>query len=234
MVAAIPARRAGGHRPRPIRLAAGYCRGGVRRSWTLARIHQHGRDVELCPARRAQPSVCGLAAEKVRSGTGRSYRFDDAQYPAVPDRAVRRAACRHGGRQHQPPLHGPRTRASAEGLRCESRSHRRELHACAAASSAADGSEEGARHACRRFAGNPARLHREFRAEVRTEADSGMEDAGHDDVQERLGQRSRAQARAGAAGRGGHSLSAIHRRHYRRLQGRGSHPPQHGRECAAC
>ena len=56
---------------------------------------------------------------------------------------------------------------------------------------------------------------------------------GSIDVQERLGQRPRAQARSGALGRGGHRLSAIHRRHHRRRQGGGSHPPQHGGQCAA-
>src|SRR5258706_9704173 len=48
---AIPARCAGGHRPRPLRLAAGNFRGGVHRPSPFARLHQYGRDLELYPAR---------------------------------------------------------------------------------------------------------------------------------------------------------------------------------------
>ena len=164
---------------------------------------------------------------------GRPRRIDDAQHPAVPDRAVRGAARRHGGGEHQSSVHRPRTRASAQGLRRQGDRHRREFRARAAAGVAAYRSEKGVGDPNRRSVGAAARDDREFRAAPRAQTDPGLEHAGRADLQERALVRSRPQARARRARPGGHRIPAIHRRHDRHCQGGDSHPSKHGGERAA-
>ena len=175
---AISGRRAHRYRPGRVRLAQGNVRGSLRRLWQSARLHQHGRDPDLRTARRPEPRICRMAAEQIGARARRSGRADDAEPPAISDRAVRGAAGRHGGRQHQPPVHRARARAPAQGFRREGDRHRREFRACPAAGVAAHGSQERAGHRGRRLLGLAARHDREFRAAPRAQANTGLEHAG--------------------------------------------------------
>ncbi len=126
---------------------------------------------------------------------GRPRRIDDAQHPAVPDRAVRGAAGRHGGGEYQSSVYRPRTRASAQGLRRQSDRHRREFRARAAAGVAAYRSQNGVGDPNRRSIGTAARDDREFRAAPRAQTDPGLEHARRVDLQGRALVGSRHQAR---------------------------------------
>ncbi len=188
---------------------------------------------DLPRARRAVAGIRSLAAKRSRHAERRPARHHAAERSAVSDRDVRSTASGRCGSQHQPAVHGAGTGTSVERFGCHRHPGAREFRACRARRPAAHPGETCVGHRRRGSPGLSEVGDRQPRRAPRPQASSCVANRRSHPVQVGSERRTEAIAHQRRRRPAGHCLSAIHRRHYGRRQGRNADARKHMLQRAA-
>ncbi len=223
------------HRDRPGRvpLGPGPAREERRQVCRQAGLPQPRPQPDLRGAGPAVARLRRLPAEPAGVGQGRARRHHGAEPAAVPGRAVRHPARRHGRGERQPALHASRARAPAQGLGRQGHRHRRELRPCPAAGAREHAGPARDHHPGRRHAAAAEALDRQPGPQEGEEDGAGLAHRRRRPLQGGARARRGDGAQAGRGDARGHRLPAVHGGHHGRVEGRDADPPQHPREHGA-